>query len=325
MIITRAPLRISFAGGGTDLPEFWKRESGAVLSSSIDKYVYIQVHPYFEKEKILLKYSRAECVASLEEIQNDLMRESLRYTGIERGIEVTSTADLPTKTGLGSSCTFTVALLQALNAFKNNGKCNQKDNLSEDAYHIEREVLGRCCGKQDQYISAHGGLKHLEFNPDGSVYVNPVICQQNILNDLNKSLIMFYTNVERDAGKILAEQAKETENKRNTLRQMRDLSYKMRDSLISGSLDDFGNLLHEGWMKKREVTRSISNDSIDNYYEKGRKAGALGGKLNGAGGGGFLMFYCTLENQDRLRKELSDLKEVEFNMEQGGSRVIYAN
>lgn len=320
VIIAKAPLRISFAGGGTDLKEFYKNETGSVTSTAIDKYVYIVVKKYFHNQ-ILLRYSEIEIVDKVEQIKHPLIRESLKLLNITKGIEINSMADIPAGTGIGSSSTFTVALLHALHAFK--GEHVSSEQLAREACHVEINLAGHPIGKQDQYISAYGGIKFIEFNPDETVNVVHFICQKETLKKLNENLLLFYTNFQRSANEILKEQKEKTEEKMNTLREMKRLSEKIRNSLVIGDLDKFAEILHEGWVMKRSLLEKISNPIIDEYYDKALAAGAKGGKLLGAGGGGFLLFYCDRDKQDKVRMALSDLREINFKLDPGGSRIIY--
>ena len=319
MIITKAPMRTSFAGGGTDLRQFYSKETGSVISSAINKYVSIVINRHFDN-KFLLKYSRIELVDNINDIQNELFRECLRFMDIKRGIEITSLADLPEKTGLGSSSSFTVALLHALHTY-NEDHVTPKQ-LAEEACHIEVDVLERPIGKQDQYIAAYGGLKVIEFHPDENVSVTPLVCKNSTLEKLNDSLMMFYTGITRSSNKILSEQKKVTDERRDNLRNMKLLSEEIRDALVKGNLEKFGKSLHEGWLEKRKLTSKISNNLIDKYYEKAINAGASGGKLLGAGGGGFLLFYCEKANQEKLRNALKNLRELKFKLENQGSKII---
>ncbi len=319
MIIIKAPLRISFAGGGTDLEEFYKSEPGSVISTTIDKFIYITVKKPFNNN-ILLRYSKIEEVEKIDDIENELFRECLRLLNITKGIEINSMADIPAKTGAGSSSTFIVALLHALHTYK--GEHVSQEQLAREAYHIEVGILKRPIGKQDHYASAYGGLNFIEFRGDDSVFVNPVVCKSEILKKLDDNLMLFYTCITRNAADILSEQKQKTEDKRETLRKMKILSEKIRDSIIAGDLDKFASLLHEAWLEKRKVTEKISSPFIDECYNKAINAGAMGGKLLGAGGGGFLLFYCERDKQDKVRLALGDLKEVKFNLEKQGSRII---
>ncbi len=320
MIISKTPLRISFAGGGTDLQEFYKTEPGSVISVAIDKYIYIAIHKFFNN-KILAKYSQNELVDTVEDIKNTRIKACLKLLNITKGVEVTSMADIPSKTGLGSSSSFVVSLLHALHAFK--GEHVSSEKLSQESCHIEIEVLKEPIGKQDQYAAAYGGLNYIEFHNTGRVSVTPIICNKEILSKLNQNLILFYTGIERFASEILHEQKQKTDEKRQTLRKMKVLSEKIRDALIAGNLELFAALLHEGWMEKKQVTQKISNPIIDEYYERAIAAGAKGGKLLGAGGGGCLLFYCERDKQDKVRSALKDLKEIPFNFDFQGSRIIH--
>lgn len=320
MIITKAPLRISFAGGGTDLREFYKSEVGSVTSASIDKYVYVAVHKYFEN-KILLKYSKIELVDKIDDIQNELFRECLRYLNITKGVEITTIADLPSRTGLGSSSSFAVALLHALHAYK--GESVSQEKLAKEAAYIEVDVLKRPIGKQDHYGSAIGGLKFIEFHPDEHVAVTPLICKEDVLRKLNSNLLLFYTGTTRGAEEILSEQKDKTEEKRQLLRKLKNLSERVRDSLINGDLGTFPGILHDGWSEKKKIVSSISNASLDDIYQRALNSGASGGKVLGAGGGGFILLFCEREKQDKLRLALQDLKEVNFKIDPQGSRIVY--
>ena len=319
MIIVKAPIRISFLGGGTDITDFYQLEGGRVLSTTIDKFVYVAIHKYFEN-RILLKYSSTELVDDLDQLKNDLFRECLRFMNIIKGIEITSIADLPSKTGLGSSGAFTVALLHALHAYK--GEHVSAEQLAKEACHIEIDVLGRPIGKQDQYASAYGGLNIIEFNKDDTVIVTPLITKKENVRKLNDNLLLFYTGITRSASDILKGQKENTSKKLESLKKMKELSKKAMECIINGG-DDFGELMHQGWLEKRTLTNKISSNEIDEYYHRAINAGAKGGKLLGAGGGGFLLFYCEKEKQHMVRKALEPLKEIFFKFEKQGSRIIH--
>ena len=324
MIITRTPLRVSFCGGGTDLPSFYQKEQGAVVSTALNKYVYITVNrlsPYFD-HRILLKYSKTELVHSVDEIRHPIIREAMKITGVVDRVEITSMADIPAGTGLGSSSTYAVGLLHALYTLK--GEYVSAGKIAAEACDIEIGRLGDPIGKQDQYIAAYGGMCHIRFNPDESVFVDPVICSPETKKALQENLMMFYTGVTRKAGDILTKQKADTHKKMDALTHMRDMCGKAMEILREGrSLNRFGELLHEGWLLKRSLVTQISNNAIDDYYEIARNAGAIGGKISGAGGGGFLLFYVEKQNQDRVRAALSDLQELHFSFEPQGSKVIY--
>jgi D-glycero-alpha-D-manno-heptose-7-phosphate kinase len=324
MIITRTPLRVSFCGGGTDLPAYYRKQQGAVVSTTLNKYIYITVNrlsQYFD-HRILLKYSQTELVDSVDSVQHPIIREAMRITDVTDGVEITSMADIPAGTGLGSSSAYAVGLLHALHTFK--GEYVSAEQLAREACEIEIERLGDPIGKQDQYIAGYGGICHIRFNPDESVFVDPIICSHATKNALQGNLLMFYTGVTRKAGEILQVQKASTEDKMEVLAEMKDLCGEIMEVLKDArTLSGFGDVLHQGWLLKRSLVDKISNDSINEYYEKARNAGAIGGKLLGAGGGGFLLFYVEPQNQDRVRGALRDLRELPFLFEPQGSKVLY--
>ncbi len=321
MIITRTPFRISFAGGGSDLGAFYSKEPGVVLSTAIDKYMYLTVMNRFGNN-FRISYSRTELVDKVSQIEHPIVRQCLHNLGVNRGLEIVSMADIPAQSGLGSSSSFTVGLLHAVYAMQ--GQVVSADRLAREACQIEIEELHEPIGKQDQYIAAFGGLQLIQFNPDGSVFVDPVVCRPGTRDELNRRLLMFYTGITRSAGEVLTRQRASTEEKRPLLRKMCAIALKCRDILTSGKdLNSFGRSLHEGWEAKRALETSISNSQIDDYYERGLRAGALGGKLLGAGGGGFLLFFCEPHLQNGLREELSGLTEIPFGLEPQGSKIIY--
>lgn len=324
MIISRTPFRVSFVGGGTDLREFYSEAYGAVTSTAIDKYMYVTVNrvsSYFDY-KIRVSYSKTELVKRVRDVRHPIVREVLMLMDLDGGLEIHSMADIPSQTGLGSSSSFTVGLLNALHAFK--GEHASAEQLAQEACRIEIGILKEPIGKQDQYIAAYGGLKHIRFNPDETVYVDPIICSPETREALFANLMMFFTGWSRPAASILAKQKKATADKIEVLTKMRDLTKELNTVLTSGKdLDRFGSILHENWMLKRELVGGISNTGIDEYYDKARDAGALGGKLLGAGGGGFLLFYVEKQNQYRVRKALGKLMEVDVNFEPQGSKIIY--
>jgi len=324
MIISRTPFRVSFVGGGTDLRAFYATSYGAVTSTAIDKYMYITVSrlsSYFDY-RIRVSYSKTELVKKVKDVHHPIVREALTLVGLDRGLEIHSMADIPSQTGLGSSSSFTVGLLNALHAFK--GEHASAEQLAQEACKIEIEILKEPIGKQDQYIAAYGGLKHIRFNPDETVYVDPIICSPETREALFSNLMMFFTGWSRPASSILRKQKKATVDKIEVLTKMRDLTRSVNKVLSSGrDLDEFGRLLHGNWMLKRELAGGISNSKIDAYYEHARKAGALGGKLLGAGGGGFLLFYVKRQNHHSVRHALSGLMEIKVKFEPQGSKIIY--
>lgn len=321
MIITKTPFRISFAGGGSDMADFYEKNGGCVLSTSINRYCYISIHPYFDENYTLLKYSESELVQDLSDIRHRIFNCVLNERRIH-GVEITSTADVPGGTGLGSSSTFTVGLLNALNCYQ--GKYMSKGEIAEKACEIEIQKLGSPIGKQDQYAAAFGGLNFIRFHSDGAVSVSPVTMRGGTYRELQKNLVMLYTGSTRSANAILSEQKKNlsTQDKTANLRQMCALAEDMRAALEQNKLDSFGDLLNEGWKLKRTLASGISNPVIDEAYETAMKNGALGGKLLGAGGGGFLLFYCPPERQEQLRVALR-LRAFPFSFEKDGTSVVY--
>jgi D-glycero-alpha-D-manno-heptose-7-phosphate kinase len=321
MIITSTPFRISFSGGGSDLVDYYSQEPGVVLSTAIDKYMYLAVKPHFDRD-FRVSYSKTEHADTVDQIEHGIVRECLKLLGIDQGCEIVSMADLPARTGLGSSSSFTVGLLHALYAHQ--GKVVSPDRLAAEACRIEIEKLGEPIGKQDQYIAAYGGMQLIQFNPDGTVFVNPVACTVETRRQLNQRLVMFFVGGARDARDILARQKQSTRNRMEALRVMCRIAHQLHSVIVeSQSLKQFGLLLHEAWQAKKTLEPSISNPQIDEYYARGLRSGALGGKLLGAGGGGFLLFYCEPEQQDSLRRELAELRELPFSFEAQGSRIVH--
>ncbi len=324
MIITRTPLRISFAGGGSDLPAFYEQEQGAVLSTAIDKYIYITVNPKFD-HKIRASYSITEIVDNVEELQHELIREALYLLDIRQGIEITSISDIPHQgTGLGSSSSYTVGLLNALYAYK--GHMAGAERLAAEACHIEIDRCRKPIGKQDQYIAAYGGLQYIRFNSDGSVFTDPLVCSSKIRQQLEARLLLLYTGLTRRADDILVEQSQETrtnEDKRVSLRRMVSMASEMCEALGREDIDAFGEILHAGWLEKRKLATNISNRQIDDWYERARVAGAIGGKLLGAGGGGFLLLYADPAFHAQICRALPELRPISFNFCPQGSKVIY--
>ncbi len=324
MIISRTPLRISFVGGGSDLPAFYRREPGAVVSTAINKYIYITVNRKFD-HKIRASYSRTEIVDSVDELKHELIREALKVTGIDRAIEITSISDIPSRgTGLGSSSTYTVGLLNALYAHR--GRMVGAERLAKEACEIEIDRCGKPIGKQDQYIAAYGGLKYIRFYPDERVEVIPILCAPETRRELQQRLLLLYTGLTRRADDILAEQSRNCamdESKRAALRRMVALAEQMVDALSRNELDGFGEVLHANWLEKRRLASGITNPDIDRWYETARAHGAIGGKILGAGGGGFLLLYAPPERHEEICRALPELRPVPFRFEPQGSRIIY--
>ncbi len=325
MIVSCAPFRVSFAGGGSDIASFYRKSRGAVLSCAIAKYSFIVVHPFFNSSKYHLKYTRTELVDHLDEIQHPILREALRMQAIEPGLEIVSVADIPGGTGLGSSSSFSVALINALYAHRRTFV--PKETLASEACMLEIERLGEPIGKQDQYAAAYGGVNLIEFERHGGVTVQPLVLPTAIISELEGNLMLFYTGSQRDARMVLSEQVAALENDAavvSRMQQMVDLAYEMRDLLLIGKLDAFGEALHRGWEMKRSISAQISTSAIDDLYAQARAAGALGGKLAGAGGGGFLLLYCPKPAQQRVRQALGALQSLEFRFDWGGARIAFA-
>lgn len=322
MIITRTPFRISFIGGGSDIEAFFSQQRGAVLSITINKYMYISSHQYFNPRQLRLKYSKTETVESHDQIQHPILRDVLSGLGI-MGVEISSTADVPSGTGLGSSSAFTVGLLH--NLYARQGMLVSKAQLAEEACEIEIEHLKEPIGKQDQYAVAHGGLNVFVFEPSGITRVEPVYVKKSTLDRLERNLMMFYTGGQRRANEILKEQRSNTAvpEKQRILAQMVAMVDEAKRALYDDDLDEFGNILHKNWLLKQQLASSISNDRINQLYARGLRAGAIGGKLLGAGGSGFLLFYCDESRHESLRREFSDLQELPFSFDYEGSKIIY--
>ncbi|MGQ9774909.1 GHMP family kinase ATP-binding protein [Chloroflexus sp.] len=324
MIISRTPLRVSFVGGGSDLPAFYRHEPGAVVSTAINKYIYITVNEKFDHQ-IRASYSITEIVERVDDLKHQLIREALRLVGRMHAIEITSISDIPSQgTGLGSSSTYTVGLLNALYAFI--GRFAGAERLAREACFIEIDRCGSPIGKQDQYIAAYGGFQFIQFNPDETVFVDPIICRADTKQLLQQRLLMMYTGATRSAGDVLREQSANTERdetRRQHVRRMVALAHDLRVALHNDDLDAFGEILHEGWMRKRELASGISSSQIDLWYERARAAGAIGGKILGAGGGGFLLLYAPEERHESIKAALSELRYVPIRFEPQGSKIIY--
>ena len=320
MIITRTPLRISFTGGGTDIRDFYQADGGAVVSMAINKYIYITVNQKFDRS-IRISYSKTEIVNSLDEVQHELIRECMKMAGVTDSIEITSIADIPSGTGLGSSSAFTVGVLNALYTYKGNRLSSNQ--LAEMACDIEINVLKNPIGKQDQYAAANGGLNCIRFLPDETVLIDKITLPEDGLRSMRQKLMMFYTGITRSANAILSEQRKHTAQKMDSLRFMRDQALTMYETLTTdGFTGDFAKALQQGWEKKRELAGTITNPEINRLYDKAIAAGASGGKLLGAGGGGFLLFYCDEEYQQAVREAIG-LRQIDFALDTYGSRVIF--
>lgn len=322
MIITRTPFRISFVGGGSDLEAYYSKSTGAVLSTTINQYMYISSHKFFDRDKIRVKYSQTETVNHSSELQHPILRTILSKFQLS-GIEVSSIADVPSGTGMGSSSSFTVGVLH--NIYTVLGIEVSKEQLAKEACEIEIDILKEPIGKQDQYAAAYGGLNIFRFYSDGTVKTEPLNIDSETLKALNQNLIMFYIGNQRKASDILAEQKKNTssDEKFKALQQMVALVDELKTSLKKGAIDNMGNILHENWMLKQQLASSITNPEINEIYQTGLENGAIGGKLLGAGGGGFMLFYCKPDMKTTINKALCKLRPFEFSFEQEGSKVIY--
>ena len=324
MIITRTPFRISFVGGGTDLPEFYQVESGAVVSTAINKYMYVVVNQRFTDAIRVSYYAKTEIVDRVGEIKHPIVREALKLVGISKGIEIASVADVHAGAGLGSSGSFTVGLLNALYAYQ--GILKSAEELAREACHIEINILGEPIGKQDQYIAAYGGFRYIQFNPDETVFTEPIIWSPKNKEELAQNLLLLYTGDVREASSILREQKENTQqgDKMDCLKKLRDMALELKERLNDdASADIFGEILHQGWLLKKQLASGISNDKIDECYEKALSAGVLGGKVLGAGGGGFMLLYCPKQKQSQVKKVLNYLPDLEFSFEPEGSKIIY--
>jgi D-glycero-alpha-D-manno-heptose-7-phosphate kinase len=321
MVISQTPLRISFAGGGTDLASFYRKEEGWVVNAAIDKYVYVIVKERFD-DKIYVNYSRKETVDAVHEIKHDLVREAMKKAGIDKGVEITTLADIPSSgSGLGSSSSVTVGLLNALFCYK--GEPQSAEVLARQACEIEIDILGKPIGKQDQYIAAYGGIRFFKFKVDDSVEVEKI----NIVNSYNRklgaNLMLFYTGLTRNANNILNEQQRNTNNKYAILQKMKYQAAAVREYLLVKDYDRIGDVLREGWEYKRQLANQITNPTIEAMYRRVMEAGALGAKISGAGGGGFLLVYCPRERQSQVSHSMNGFREFPFFLERGGSKIIF--
>ncbi|MBN1183735.1 MAG: GHMP kinase [Bacteroidales bacterium] len=323
MIITKTPFRISFAGGGSDIRTYYRHNGGAVLSTSINKYMYLSIHPYFFRDGYFLKYSKTEKVDSVEDIQHKIIKQIFKMYNI-KGVDFNSSADIPAQTGLASSSAFTVGMITLCNAYVE--KYMSKEETANLACTIEIEKLHEPIGKQDQYACACGGLNYIEFNPDESVYVEKLYLNHKRYEQLQKNLLLFYTGYNRSASEILSAQTENilrSKNKFHNLNKMVKLAKELKIELLNNNIEAMGEILNTGWNYKKELAGEISNGFIDENYKTALKNGATGGKLLGAGGGGFLLFYAEEQNHDKLKKALKNLKEVPFMFDNSGTATIH--
>jgi D-glycero-alpha-D-manno-heptose-7-phosphate kinase len=324
MIITRTPFRISFAGGGTDLKEYYSKEPGKVISTSIDKYIYVVIKRQIGivEHKYRINWSKVEFKDTIDQIEHPIVREALRMFGIDFPIEITTFTDIPGQTGLGSSSAFAVGLVHALHALK--GQMVTKNNIAATAAKIEVDILGRSIGKQDHYASAYGGINIFTFNKDGTVSIDPVLYDPKVKKSIEDNLELFYLKSKRNASDILEIQRQKTPQIFENLSELKTLVEPLSDIFSSGKdLNNFGLLLHKGWNIKKALTEVISTSEIDNYYQKALDSGAIGGKLLGAGGGGFLLIYVEEQKQQAVVDALSNLYHLNVGFDQGGTRITY--
>ena len=321
MIITQTPLRVSLFGGGTDFRDFYSKEGGAVLSLGIDKYIYVIVKERFDK-KIYINYSKKEIIDTVDEIQHELVREAMRKTGITDGVEVITLADVPSEgSGLGSSSSVTVGLLNAFYAYQ--GEQVSPERLAREACEIEIDIVGKPIGIQDQYIAAYGNMRFFGFEKNGEVVVEKLELTEGRKRRLVSNLLLFYTNKTRSSSDILHEQKKKIGTKTKELKRIRELAFEAKKHISNGAEDDLGLLLGEGWEVKKRLASNITNGDIDGLYKKALDAGAVGGKISGAGSGGFLLLYCPMEKQDSLRDTLKAYRELPFLLSRDGSKVVF--
>ena len=321
MIVTQTPLRLSFFGGGTDFPDYYRVDGGAVLTTAIDKYVYVIVKDRFDDD-IYINYSVKEIVKSVDAIRHDLVREAMRITGVDRGVEITTLADVPsTGTGLGSSSAVTVGLLHALHTYR--GRLVDARTLAEQACKIELDILKRPIGRQDQYISAFGGLRAIGFRSDGQVDVGHVRTDPATPRRLQDRLLVFFTGRTRSSSTILERQQRRISQSRGDLDRLKSCAREAHDLLLAGRLDEFGELFDAAWRHKKALAEGVSDAVIDRLYDLARDAGASGGKIAGAGGGGFLVFYVPPSRQDDVRQALVPLRELPITFDPSGARVVF--
>ena len=321
MIIVQTPLRISLFGGGTDFPSFYMEEGGCVLSSAIDKFIFVTVKDRFD-DKLRIGYTQTEMVDEIEQIHHELIRESLRLTGIERGIEITTMGDIPSEgSGLGSSSTVTVGALHAMHSYL--GNLVSTETLAREACKIEIEKLKKPIGIQDQYIAAYGGFRFFDFLPNGDVKSEKIHISPEAQRALNDNFLLFFTGITRQSSSILKEQTNNIKDRIIELREIKQMTHQARNDVEKGNFDTLGCLLHESWELKKRLAGTISSDYINDIYDSARRAGAFGGKITGAGGGGFLLLYVPYEHQSKVRSVLKNFQELPFRLEADGTKVIF--
>ncbi len=322
MIITQTPLRISFFGGGTDFRDYYREnQGGAVLSTAIDKYIYAIVKERFD-DLICVNYSKREVATQLDEVQHELVRETMRKTGVEKGIEITTLADIPAKgTGLGSSSSVTVGLLNVFYLYQS--RPQPIERLAKEACQIEIDILKKPIGKQDQYAAAFGNLNIIRFNPDETVTLEPLLIEDRVKNALETNLMLIYTGVTRKSSDILSQQKDNIGHHLSILDEMKAMVDEGKNHLLQGRLDEFGKLLHRGWELKRKLAEKVTNPQIEKMYQIALEAGVLGGKICGAGGGGFLLLYCPFLQQNKVRDALGSPRELPWHFERQETKAIF--
>jgi D-glycero-alpha-D-manno-heptose-7-phosphate kinase len=324
MIISRTPFRMSFVGGGSDLPAFYRHQPGAVISTAIDKYVYVTINKKFD-DGIRIAYSKNEEVSSVDQIEHKLVKAVLQELQISGGIEISTIADIPSKgTGLGSSSSFTVGLLHALNAYK--GIFSSSESLGAGSCRIEIDICQEPIGRQDQYAAAYGGFNMMEFLPDDSVRVAPIICEPHTIQQIEQSTLLFYTGITRSASGLLQQQSTDIASsleKQKTMRNMVALTRQLKAELERNNVNAFGEILHENWLLKKSLTKGISTADIDDWYNTALQAGATGGKILGAGAGGFLMLSAPPDRHPAIKQALHALRPIDVKFEPQGSRIIF--
>lgn len=323
MIVSKTPFRMSFVGGGSDIPAFYRDSMGAVISTTIDKYMYIVVNSNFDG-RYRISYSRTEEVNRPEEIQHPLVREAMKLVGINRGIDISSLADIPSKgSGLGSSSSYTVGLLNALYAYKN--KYVTKEILASQACEIEIKKCGEPIGKQDQYAASYGGLNLIRFNNDETVSVEPLIYSPEVFRGLQDSILVFYTGITRSTSSVLADQSNNFQNQatKNLAKRMVELVFELKAQIEAGNIESFGSILHENWCLKMQLAKNISSNNIDILYDRAIKSGASGGKLLGAGNGGFMMFFARPEYHSSIIEALPELRHIPIQFDRNGTQIVF--
>lgn len=323
MIISRTPLRISFVGGASDFKGYYEKNYGAVVSTTINKYIYVTANKKFD-DFIRVSYSKTEEVDDIEKLEHNLVKEALRLVKIGKGLDINYASDmLPARegTGLGASSALLVGILNALYTYS--GQKVNAEKLAKEACQIEIDILNHPIGKQDQYAGAFGNLNFIKFNADDTVLVEPILCKEDIKKELDNNLMLFYTGMASFSADVLPEQKERVAINYNFLDRMVELAEELKKTLVNNDIKEFGNILHENWILKKQLASKISNPIIENYYQRALAAGASGGKILGSGGGGFLLVYCEDKNKERVRQSLTNLKETKFSFETDGSKIVY--